>query len=164
MSSLQYIKKPLQENPNKGAGKDAMLLLKHNILKKLLLRRTKKERAAELALPMKTVSSVQHQCCEQFNSIVVIFLTVQLVTYFWVQVTLRKDSLNDKERDFYMSFHNKSKAQFDTYAISLIFHFQTRALLPCKFADSLFSFLFWLHILFPCLVHGISFLQLLVVN
>ncbi|XP_009782803.1 ATP-dependent helicase rhp16-like isoform X2 [Nicotiana sylvestris] len=80
----RYIKKPLQENPNKGAGKDAMLLLKHNILKKLLLRRTKKERAAELALPMKTV-------------------------------TLRKDSLNDEERDFYMSFHNESKTQFDTY-------------------------------------------------
>ncbi|OIT00341.1 helicase-like transcription factor chr28 [Nicotiana attenuata] len=34
---------------------------------------------------------------------------------WWNRVILRKDSLSDAERDFYMSFHNESKTQFDTY-------------------------------------------------
>lgn len=37
-----------------------MVLLKHKILKSILLRRSKKGRAADLALPMKIVSFVGH--------------------------------------------------------------------------------------------------------
>uniref|UniRef100_M1APR4 Uncharacterized protein n=1 Tax=Solanum tuberosum TaxID=4113 RepID=M1APR4_SOLTU len=43
-------------------GGDAMVLLKHKILKSLLLRRTKKERVVDLSLPTKTVSSVLQWC------------------------------------------------------------------------------------------------------
>lgn len=61
-----------------------MFLLKHKILKSILLRRSKKGRAADLALPLKIV-------------------------------TLRKDSLDVKEEDYYTSLYNKSQAQFNTY-------------------------------------------------
>ncbi|MCD9638829.1 hypothetical protein HAX54_022989 [Datura stramonium] len=69
---------------NDNDGRDAMVLLKHRILKSLLLRRTKKERAADLALPTKTV-------------------------------TMRKDSLDVFEYDYYKSLYNRSQAQFNTY-------------------------------------------------
>lgn len=35
----------------------------------------------------------------------------------WFQVTLRKDSLDVIEEDYYTSLYNKSQAQFNTYAI-----------------------------------------------
>ncbi|KAJ8557250.1 hypothetical protein K7X08_002875 [Anisodus acutangulus] len=80
----RYIKKPFMAMRYDDVGRDAMVLLKHKILKSLLLRRTKKERAGDLALPTKTV-------------------------------TMRKDSLDVKEYDFYKSLDSKSRAQFDTY-------------------------------------------------
>ena len=43
---------------HENEGGDAMVLLKHKILKSIMLRRTKKERVADLSLPTKTVSSV----------------------------------------------------------------------------------------------------------
>ncbi|KAL3332800.1 hypothetical protein AABB24_033058 [Solanum stoloniferum] len=52
----RYIAKPLESILSNATGRDAMVLLKHKILKNLLLKRTKKERAADLALPLKTVS------------------------------------------------------------------------------------------------------------
>ncbi|KAF3647952.1 putative transcription factor bHLH84-like [Capsicum annuum] len=79
-----YIASPIQSQGNHGTGRDAMVLLKHKILKSILLRRTKKGRAADLALPPRIV-------------------------------TLRKDSLDVKEEDYYTSLYNESQAQFNTY-------------------------------------------------
>lgn len=61
-----------------------MLLLKHKILKSIVLRRTKKGRAADLALPPRIV-------------------------------TLRRDSLDCVEEDYYTALYNESQAQFNTY-------------------------------------------------
>ncbi|XP_009795273.1 DNA repair protein RAD16 [Nicotiana sylvestris] len=80
----KYIASPIQSQGNRGTGRDAMVLLKHKILKSILLRRTKKGRAADLALPPRIV-------------------------------TLRKDSLDVKEEDYYTSLYNESQAQFNTY-------------------------------------------------
>lgn len=96
-----------------------MVWYNHKILKSLLLRRTKKERAVDLALPTKTVSSA-------FTSVVCfnlirIFL---LVTFFgFVQVIVRKDSLDDRENDYYKTLCRRSQEQLDMYAISLVFQF-----------------------------------------
>ncbi|KAH0653500.1 hypothetical protein KY290_031781 [Solanum tuberosum] len=78
-----YIEKPLKAYENEG--RDAMVWLKYKILKSLMLRRTKKERAVDLALPTKTV-------------------------------TVRKDSLDEREYDYYRTLHDRSRAQFEIYA------------------------------------------------
>ncbi|KAK4437359.1 ATP-dependent helicase rhp16 [Sesamum alatum] len=52
----KYISSPIQDFGNTGCGRDAMLLLKHKILKSIVLRRTKKGRAADLALPPRIVT------------------------------------------------------------------------------------------------------------
>ena len=59
---------PIQAMGNIGEGQRAMILLKHKILKSILLRRTKKGRAADLALPPRIVSSlvIQLKLCIQF--------------------------------------------------------------------------------------------------
>ncbi|XP_015081738.1 DNA repair protein RAD16-like [Solanum pennellii] len=80
----RYIATPIKHEGSYGSGRDAMFLLKHKILKSILLRRSKKGRAADLALPLKIV-------------------------------TLRKDSLDVIEEDYYTSLYNKSQAQFNTY-------------------------------------------------
>ncbi|KAF3626543.1 putative (-)-germacrene D synthase-like [Capsicum annuum] len=80
----RYIATPIKHEGSFGSGRDAMFLLKHKVLKSILLRRSKKGRAADLALPLKIV-------------------------------TLRKDSLDVKEEDYYTSLLNKSQAQFNTY-------------------------------------------------
>lgn len=53
----QYVATPVQAHGNLDKGKRAMILLKHKILKNIVLRRTKKGRAADLALPPRVVSS-----------------------------------------------------------------------------------------------------------
>ncbi|XP_015159086.1 ATP-dependent helicase rhp16-like [Solanum tuberosum] len=78
----KYIEKPLKSYDNEGT--DALVWLKYKILKSLLLRRTKKERAVDLALPTKTA-------------------------------IVRKDSLYDREYDYYKTLYNRSRAQFDIY-------------------------------------------------
>ncbi|XP_021776461.1 DNA repair protein RAD16-like [Chenopodium quinoa] len=75
---------PIQLHGNSGDGQRAMFLLKHKILKSILLRRTKIGRASDLALPSKIVS-------------------------------LRRDSLDIREEDYYHSLYNESQAQFNTY-------------------------------------------------
>ncbi|KAK4714160.1 hypothetical protein R3W88_020067 [Solanum pinnatisectum] len=52
-----YIEKPLKAYENEG--RDVMVWLKYKTLKSLMLRRTKKERALDLALPTKTVSYIE---------------------------------------------------------------------------------------------------------
>ncbi|XP_055803769.1 ATP-dependent helicase rhp16-like [Solanum dulcamara] len=61
-----------------------MVLLKHTILKTIMLRRTKKGRAADLALPPRIV-------------------------------TLRKDSFDVKEEDYYTSLVDKTRAKIFAY-------------------------------------------------
>ncbi|KAK9285779.1 hypothetical protein L1049_024980 [Liquidambar formosana] len=80
----KYVATPIQSCGNTGGGRRAMVLLKHKILKSIVLRRTKKGRAADLALPPRIVS-------------------------------LRRDSLDVKEEDYYKSLYNESQAQFNTY-------------------------------------------------
>ncbi|KAL2483664.1 Helicase protein with RING/U-box domain [Forsythia ovata] len=52
----RYVSTPIQNYGNTGLGRDAMVLLKHKILKSIVLRRTKKGRAADLALPPRIVN------------------------------------------------------------------------------------------------------------
>jgi len=80
----KYVATPIQSQGNSGGGKRAMVLLKHKMLKSLVLRRTKKGRAADLALPPRIV-------------------------------TLRRDTLDMKEEDYYTSLYNESQSQFNTY-------------------------------------------------
>ncbi|XP_073158028.1 DNA repair protein RAD16 [Henckelia pumila] len=80
----KYISSPIQDSGNMGRGRDAMLLLKHKILKSIVLRRTKKGRAADLALPPRIV-------------------------------TLRRDSLDVVEEDYYNALYSESQAQFNIY-------------------------------------------------
>ncbi|GER53237.1 DNA repair helicase rad5 [Striga asiatica] len=80
----RYISSPMKESGNNGRGREAMLLLKHKILKSSVLRRTKKGRAADLALPTKIV-------------------------------TLRRDTLDVVEEDYYTALYKESQAQFNTY-------------------------------------------------
>lgn len=80
----RYVATPIQSFGNQGGGKRAMIVLKHKILKNIVLRRTKKGRAADLALPPRIVS-------------------------------LRRDTLDIREEDYYTSLYNESQAQFNTY-------------------------------------------------
>ncbi|KAF7805789.1 DNA repair protein RAD16-like isoform X1 [Senna tora] len=80
----KYIATPIQLYGTADPGRRAMILLKHKVLKNIVLRRTKVGRAADLALPPRIVS-------------------------------LRKDSLDIKEQDYYESLYNESQAQFNTY-------------------------------------------------
>ncbi|KAF6168250.1 hypothetical protein GIB67_011635 [Kingdonia uniflora] len=75
---------PIQNSGNVDEGGRAMILLKHKLLKSIVLRRTKKGRAADLALPPRIV-------------------------------TLRRDTLDIKEADYYQSLYNESQIQFNTY-------------------------------------------------
>ncbi|XVE53400.1 hypothetical protein DITRI_Ditri02bG0201200 [Diplodiscus trichospermus] len=80
----KYVATPIQQYGNGEAGKRAMILLKHKILKNIILRRTKKGRAADLALPPRIIS-------------------------------LRRDTMDIKETDYYESLYSESQAQFNTY-------------------------------------------------
>ncbi|XP_057792639.1 LOW QUALITY PROTEIN: DNA repair protein RAD16-like [Salvia miltiorrhiza] len=80
----RYVSTPIKILAGRGGGRGAMILLKHKILKSLVLRRTKKGRAADLALPPRIV-------------------------------TLRRDSLDIVEEDYYTALYNESQAQFNTY-------------------------------------------------
>ncbi|KAK6134781.1 hypothetical protein DH2020_031451 [Rehmannia glutinosa] len=79
-----HVASPIQDSGNNGCGREAMLVLKHKILRNILLRRTKKGRAADLALPPRIV-------------------------------TMRRDSLDVVEEDYYTALYNESQAQFNTY-------------------------------------------------
>ncbi|KAE8729967.1 Helicase protein with RING/U-box domain isoform 2 [Hibiscus syriacus] len=80
----KYVATPIQNHGNGEIGKRAMILLKHKILKNIVLRRTKKGRAADLALPPRIIS-------------------------------LRRDTMDIKETDYYESLYSESQAQFNTY-------------------------------------------------
>ncbi|CAM8880041.1 unnamed protein product [Rhodiola kirilowii] len=80
----KYVAKPIRTQGCSGEGKNAMNLLKNKILKDIMLRRAKKGRAADLALPPKMVS-------------------------------LRRDSMNITEEDYYTSLYKGSRAEFNTY-------------------------------------------------
>lgn len=80
----KYVATPIQQYGSGEIGKRAMILLKHKILKNIILRRTKKGRAADLALPPRIIS-------------------------------LRRDTMDIKETDYYESLYSESQAQFNTY-------------------------------------------------
>nr|AAB71467.1 Similar to Saccharomyces RAD16 (gb/X78993) [Arabidopsis thaliana] len=80
----KYVAKPITVYGSFGLGKRAMILLKHKVLKDILLRRTKLGRAADLALPPRII-------------------------------TLRRDTLDVKEFDYYESLYKNSQAEFNTY-------------------------------------------------
>ncbi|XP_015877766.1 ATP-dependent helicase rhp16 isoform X2 [Ziziphus jujuba] len=79
----KYIVKPIQSFRHE-IGRRSMVLLTHKILRKIVLRRTKKGRAADLALPPRIVS-------------------------------LRWDTFDIREQDYYESLYSESQAQFNTY-------------------------------------------------
>lgn len=56
--AVKYIATPIKSQGHTGSRRGAMILLKHKILKGILLRRTKKGRCDDLALPPKTVASI----------------------------------------------------------------------------------------------------------
>nr|CAB3458071.1 unnamed protein product [Digitaria exilis] len=80
----KYISKPMQWGSASDDGKRAMILLKEKVLKGIVLRRTKKGRAADLALPPKIVS-------------------------------LRRDSFDKNEMEFYEALYTQSVTQFGSY-------------------------------------------------
>ncbi|KAH9793254.1 Helicase protein with RING/U-box domain-containing protein [Citrus sinensis] len=84
LNHVQYVATPIQTHGNSYGGRRAMILLKHKVLRSVILRRTKKGRAADLALPPRIVS-------------------------------LRRDSLDIREADYYESLYSESQAQFNTY-------------------------------------------------
>lgn len=84
-----------------------MILLKHKILKNVLLRRTKKGRAADLALPPRMVGFLVYMAPG-----VASLQATDNFSYF--QLLLRRDSLDIKEEDYYTSLYNDSRAQFNT--------------------------------------------------
>ncbi|CAN6199154.1 unnamed protein product [Urochloa humidicola] len=83
----KYIAKPIQSGSASYLGKRAMILLKEKVLKGIVLRRTKKGRAADLAIPPKIV-------------------------------TLRRDSFDKNEMEFYEALYTQSVTQFDSYVVA----------------------------------------------
>lgn len=77
-----------------------MILLKHKVLKNIVLRRTKIGRAADLALPPRIVSCFLFGCV-QFQ----ILKECMLILYTFLQVSLRRDCLDIKEQDYYESLY-----------------------------------------------------------
>ncbi|GAV73777.1 SNF2_N domain-containing protein/Helicase_C domain-containing protein/zf-C3HC4_2 domain-containing protein [Cephalotus follicularis] len=80
----KYVATPIQSHGHADWGRRALILLKHKVLRNIVLRRTKKGRASDLALPPRIVS-------------------------------LRRDTQDIKEADYYESLYNESQAQFNTY-------------------------------------------------
>ncbi|KAF9590431.1 hypothetical protein IFM89_035266 [Coptis chinensis] len=74
----KFIATPIQVSSSSYDGKRAMILLKHKLLKSIVLRRTKKGRASDLALPPRIV-------------------------------TMRRDTLDVKEEDYYESLYSDSQ-------------------------------------------------------
>ncbi|KAM0874163.1 hypothetical protein ACQ4PT_037638 [Festuca glaucescens] len=83
----KYIATPILHGSASFEGRRAMTLLKEKVLKGIVLRRTKIGRAADLALPPKTV-------------------------------TLRRDSFDKNEMEFYEALYTQSCTQFDSYVVA----------------------------------------------
>ncbi|KAE8778373.1 DNA repair protein RAD16 [Hordeum vulgare] len=83
----KYIATPILYGSASFDGRRAMTLLKEKVLKGIVLRRTKIGRAADLALPPKTV-------------------------------TLRRDSFDRNEMEFYEALYTQSCTQFDSYVVA----------------------------------------------
>ncbi|KAM3385352.1 hypothetical protein ACQJBY_009316 [Aegilops geniculata] len=82
-----YVATPILYGSASFEGRRAMTLLKEKVLKGIVLRRTKIGRAADLALPPKTV-------------------------------TLRRDSFDRNEMEFYEALYTQSCTQFDSYVVA----------------------------------------------
>lgn len=98
-----------------------MILLKQKILKNIVLRRTKKGRAADLALPPRTVSFF---CFVALIFILFYFIFVSFnSSLIFVKVFLRRDTLDIEEQNYYESLYNDSQSQFNTYVVIIFFCF-----------------------------------------
>lgn len=75
--NYQYVATPIQMRGNSYEGKRSMILLKQKVLKNIVLRRTKKGRAADLALPPRIVSS---------NTMLKEFVTVSLRNLYFIML------------------------------------------------------------------------------
>jgi DNA repair protein RAD16 len=127
LNPFKYVATPIQIYGNGDEGRRAMILLKHRILKNIVLRRTKKGRAADLALPPRIVSVSD------------LWLTtpppppppptgffpfhLSILPKIFLQVSLRRDTLDIKEQDYYESLYDDSQAQFNTYVTCNLFCF-----------------------------------------
>ncbi|XP_068647111.1 DNA repair protein RAD16 isoform X2 [Aristolochia californica] len=80
----RHIAVPIQKYGYVGEGRRAMILLRQKLMQSVVLRRTKKGRAADLALPPRIVS-------------------------------VRRDSFDNQEEDFYEALYTQSQAQFNAY-------------------------------------------------
>ena len=110
--NVKYVARPIQAEGHTGRGRDAMLLLKHKILKSLLLRRTKQGRSADLALPPKMVPFIISYSARHQERI---FTSICHAIYIILcQIFLRRDSLDIKEDDYLKSLYNDSRAQYNT--------------------------------------------------
>ena len=81
----RYVLNPIRQFGYTGAGREAMQMLRRGILRKLVLRRTKAGRAADLALPMRVVT---------------------------LRDDLRLDAY---EQDFYQALYTQSRAKMGAY-------------------------------------------------
>ncbi|KAG8080389.1 hypothetical protein GUJ93_ZPchr0007g4647 [Zizania palustris] len=105
----KYISNPIQYGSSSSEGKRSMVLLKEKVLKGIVLRRTKKGRAADLALPPKIVSLHSLNNCSAYFSICVL-----VVSSLVFCDTLRRDSFDKKEMEFYEALYTQSCTQFDS--------------------------------------------------
>ncbi|CAI5974510.1 unnamed protein product [Closterium sp. NIES-65] len=103
-ASPQFVANPIMKHGYGGDGRRAMLLLKHRVLDRVLLRRTKTERAADLTLPPRTVSAdceLPSECSQNLH-----FHAAQ------------RDRFDAREEDFYEALYTQSQSQFATSVLT----------------------------------------------
>lgn len=89
-----------------------MVLLTQKVLRNIVLRRTKKGRAADLALPPRMVKFPYSKF--KITTKLVSGFLISVPASLLLQVMLRRDTLDVKEEDYYQSLYNESQAQFNT--------------------------------------------------
>lgn len=117
----RHVMNPIKRYGYVGDGRRAMLTLKHEVLDRIMLRRTKEERAADLKLPPLEVPFVVFQNDTKFFVKHLYHLSL-FINSFCVKVKVVKLTLSEPERDFYESIYKMTRARFDTYGLSIQSH------------------------------------------
>jgi len=102
----RHVMNPIQRYGYVGEGRKAMLTLKNEVMDKIMLRRTKAERASDLKLPELEVRASMHffsQC--ELSGCNTVTLQVKVVHL----------TMSEAEQDFYESIYKMTRAKFDTY-------------------------------------------------